>query len=375
MFGVLMLAFVVVVYATCRRFGSPLASAAVTAAVVLAAAPELSARPQVVSLILIAVTVGAWLRTFEDGRLRWWLVPLTWVWATAHGLWSAGILIGVVACVGMVLDRRAPRPQLLKMLGVLALSVLVTALTPVGPRLLSSQLAVSARTSLITEWGPTSFRELPALLAAALVAGVVVLWARRGGMPWTHLLLLLLATGWMCLATRLVACAVVVVAPLLVAALRGGTFRPPAPAIPRWERIGVAALAVAYTVALTLAVPHTATEAGGVPRGFDARLGALPAKSTVLVEDGVGGWIEWRHPETYPVIDPMFDAYPVDYIRAVADLKHLEPGWQRFVRGSRAAVAVTLDDSPLSTALQDQLGWTQVQKDGDWVYLEAPDAG
>ena len=35
--------------------------------------------------------------TAEDGKLRWWLVPLTWAWANLHGMWSVGIIIGIVA--------------------------------------------------------------------------------------------------------------------------------------------------------------------------------------------------------------------------------------------------------------------------------------
>ena len=31
----------------------------------------------------------------EDRKVRWWLVPLTWVWAMMHGMWPVGILIGL----------------------------------------------------------------------------------------------------------------------------------------------------------------------------------------------------------------------------------------------------------------------------------------
>ena len=51
-------------------------------------------RPQVLSYLLIALTVGAWLRTWDDGRLRWWLVPVTWLWAMLHGMWPIGIGLG-----------------------------------------------------------------------------------------------------------------------------------------------------------------------------------------------------------------------------------------------------------------------------------------
>ena len=120
---------------------------------------------------------------------------LTWVWATAHGLWSAGVLLGLVCCVGLLLDRRV-RPSTRALRRTPAV-VGGDGAHPVGP-LLTSQLAVSARTSLIAEWGPTSFRTVPALVAAAMVAWLAVLWARRGGTSWTHLLMLLLAGAGSC---------------------------------------------------------------------------------------------------------------------------------------------------------------------------------
>ena len=373
LFGALMLAFVLTVYVTCRRVGTPLASALMTSFVVFAAAPALSARPQVISLVLLAVTVGAWMRSANDGRARWWLVPLTWVWATAHGLWSAGVLVGLVCCVGILLDRRIERRRVGSLFAVPVLSVVAAAMTPVGPRLLSSQLAVSARTSLIAEWGPTSFREVPALAAALMVAWLVVLWARRGSVPWVHLLLLLLACGWILLVTRMVAPGAVVVAPLLAQALQ--------PHVPsaegtttsaRVERWGIGLASLAYLVALGLAVPHTAAVAEGVPTGFASRLQQLPEGSAVLVEDGVGGWMEWRFPGVDPTIDGMLDAYPVGYIRDFFDMTDLKPGWRTFVERSDARVAVLQQGSPLSAAMQQQLGWRVVQHDGTWVYLVSP---
>jgi hypothetical protein len=253
------------------------------------------------------------------------------------------------------------------------LSVVAAAVTPVGPRLLTAQLAVSARTSLIAEWGPTSFREVPALAAALMVAWLVMLWARRGGVPWVHLLLLLLACGWILLVTRMVAPGAVIVAPLLAQALQA---RVPVTEVTksaaRVERWGIGLMAVAYLVGLALAVPHTAAVAEGVPTGFASRLQQLPAGSAVLVEDGVGGWMEWQFPGVDPTIDGMLDAYPVGYIRDFFDMTDLKPGWRAFVERSDARVAVLQQGSPLSAAMQQQLGWRVVQHDGTWVYLVPP---
>ena len=83
----------VVQHALLRRppVGRPAALAAAHLPALLAASKGLSMRPQMISFLLVAVTAAAWLRTREDGRLRWWLVPMTWLWAMSHGMWSLGI--------------------------------------------------------------------------------------------------------------------------------------------------------------------------------------------------------------------------------------------------------------------------------------------
>src|SRR5919112_5647323 len=277
-FGALYLAWLLSTYVTCRQFGRPLPAAIVTGMVLVGSALAISARPQIVSMILLNVVVYAWLRTWEDGRARWWLIPLTWVWATAHGLWSAGILVGAVCCVGILLDRRVSFRRALVLACVPLGSLLATALTPVGPRLLTSQFAVSARSSMITEWGPTSFRELPPLVVAAMIAWLVVLWARRGSVSWTPLLLLLLAAGWTLLVVRMVALGAVVVAPLLVQALDSRL--PVRAATAPARRLGWGVRGAAVVVSrgvLGVAVSHTGGPPADVPSRLLPTLRALPA--------------------------------------------------------------------------------------------------
>lgn len=382
LFGALYLVLVLATYLSCRRTALPLAAVLPTALVVFAAAPALSARPQIVSLVLLTLTVAAWLRTVEDGRPRWWLVPMTWVWATAHGLWSAGVLVGVVCCVGLLLDRRLSGPRGWRVAAVPVFCLTASMLTPVGPRLLSSQLTVSARTSMIAEWGPTSFRSVPALAAALMVAALVVLWARRGGCSWTRLLLLLLAGAWIVLVTRMVSLGAVVVAPMLAEELQRAT-RPPTDvgiperlpmrfAMPPAERLTLAVTALAYLMVLAVAAPRLAAAPDGVPSGLAPRLEQLPRGSVVLVADGIGGWLEWRVPSVHPVVDGLLDAYPVAYLHDFFAATRVQPGWQRFVADSGARVAVVPSGSPLRAALAERLGWRPVQHDGRWDLLEAP---
>jgi len=81
---------VLTVHLTCRRFAAPLPSALATVLTVLAASASLTSRPQLISFALFPIVVSAWLRTEQDHRTRWWLVPLVWLWSLCHGFWFLG---------------------------------------------------------------------------------------------------------------------------------------------------------------------------------------------------------------------------------------------------------------------------------------------
>ena len=373
MYGALYLIFLATVYLTSRLRGGGWSATLGTVLVTFAAASTLSARPQVISLILLSVTMAAWLRTERDLRLRWWLVPMTWAWATAHGMWSQGVLLSGVFWLGLVLDGKARGRDAVRLLSVPVLSFVAALLTPVGPGLVLSQFAVSTRSSMIAEWGPTSFRTVPAIAAAVLVALLVVLWARRGSASWTAVLLALLACGWILYVSRLVPLGAIVLAPLVAEALHRERHPCESPQrVGALERGVVWGAVAACLVGLAVAVPHTSTEAAGVPTRFQSRLAVLPKGTPVLVEDGTGAWIEWRFPTLNPVIDGMLDAYPVHYIKRFMHFRAVKPGWRSFVRDSDAHVAVLTKGSALSAGMQDQLHWRPVQREGEWVYLEAP---
>src|SRR4051812_40996729 len=91
LFGALFLAVVLVVYAACRQEADPLPATVATSLAVIGTTAALSARPQVVTLVMLALVVTAWLRAERTGKVPWHLVPLTWLWATAHGMWSVGV--------------------------------------------------------------------------------------------------------------------------------------------------------------------------------------------------------------------------------------------------------------------------------------------
>ena len=71
---------------------------------------------------------------------RWWLVPLTWVWACSHGMWFVGVVIGLVALVGLFPDGTVRGRAWLRLALVPLGSLAAAALTPVGSRAAAGSL-------------------------------------------------------------------------------------------------------------------------------------------------------------------------------------------------------------------------------------------
>src|SRR3954465_4049310 len=76
--GLQVMGLVAALWVAARRRAEPLLAVALVMAALLGSSIGLSARPQVISYVLVVITVDAWLRTADDGRARWWLVPMTW---------------------------------------------------------------------------------------------------------------------------------------------------------------------------------------------------------------------------------------------------------------------------------------------------------
>src|SRR3954447_7312746 len=267
--GLLQILLFVGVYAAVRGRAEPLVALPLTAVSLYAMQSGLSMRPQVLSYLLVAVVVAAWLRTLDDGRARWWLVPLVWLWAMLHGMWPVALAVGAVATVGLLLDRR-PRAVVLRSAGVTAACAVAAALTPVGPSLYGAVLTVSSRARYFSEWQPPTWTSWSSIgFIVLFVATLAGLWL-RGANTWTETLLVALGGVFAAYADRTVPVAAAMLAPLAAAPLQsllGG--RPPVRARERWA---VAGAAVAALVALGLAVPHTSPDPIAMPAWADSTL-------------------------------------------------------------------------------------------------------
>jgi hypothetical protein len=361
----------VALYALARVRGSTLAATLATVVALVGVGGSVSPRPQIVGFALLAVTLAAWMRTRSDSRIRWWLVPLTWVWACCHGTWVLGPALALLFAVGLALDRRVDRAGAARAGLVALLSLVAGALTPVGPSLLLTPLAIRTVSPYIGEWQPAPLTN-PALLAAVgMLLVVAIFWARsRRRVSATDLLLWLVALGSALLYARTIAVAAVIATPLVAGALQ--SLLPERPATRRHEWTVLLVSTVAVLLAVGVAVPRTASSMAGVPDRLDSVLAGLPSGTRIFTVDSLGGWLWYAHANVVPTMDTRAEIYGAAYVDAYAHALNAYPGWRDTVGRSGARYALLASDGPLADALEHQSGWTPVGVDSGFVLLGAP---
>lgn len=367
--GTLILLLPVVLYLSCRRHAAPLPAALATFVAVAAAAPGLSARPQVISYLFVALVTAAWLETARDGRPRWWIVALTWVWVPLHGMWIVGISISVAVVVGIALTGTFDRRHVLRLAAIPALSALVSLATPLGLDVVRSITGVGARNDTLTEWGPPDFTSVNALFLVLMIAIALVVALRSGPLDWPTLTLLGLAMAWGLYSMRTTIVAGVMLAPLVAIALQRLV---PAVGRPRGREVAmVSAMTLLSSAGLAVVAAQRADEpvvAGWV----DERLAAMPAGTRVLNDWELGHYAMSRHPQVQLVMHGYVDLFTTDELERNIDIATLEPNWDTEVTGLDVDYGFVDPDSRLGYALVNQLGWTTIEGDDDYVLLEPP---
>jgi hypothetical protein len=368
------LGVVAAVWLTCRARASILVATVVTAAAFLAMSSSVAPRPQMFTFIFTAITVHAWLRTAQDRRPRWWLIPLTWAWACCHGLWFLGPVLGVVVVVGLIADRTVGRRDVGRLLIVPTASIVAAALTPAGPVLLTAPFHVGQVTHYISEWQPTQITEVPSLLMALLIA-IPILRALRQDrcLPWAHILLLGFALAIGLMQARTVGVAAVIAAPLAATSLHDLTALA-RDAGTKTEAVITASVATVALVLAALIAPAIAGVPGRGPNGLNSALDALPAGTVICNDQLVGGWLIWRHPDLRVTFDTRVEIYTEDFIDMVIAATAAERGWDRYLEETGCGHALLMQDSPLTAALAEQRGWTREASADGMVLLSQPTA-
>ncbi len=310
----------------CRRRGVGVrVSAWLVLGAFTVAAPALALRPQLIAIALFAATL---LLVSERHARPWtlWLVfPITLLWANVHGsFFLAPVVIGLawLADLGNAALAGTARHRSLVVAVVAGLAACVT---PHGPAVWVYAVVLGSNpevTRRISEWQPTSLRDVEGIVFFASALLVALFLARRGrATPWATLAWLgfffLIGTY----AARGIAwwpfAAVAAVAPLL-AAVPGELVRRVDPRPIRFANGAIAAILVLVGVAL---LPlWRPTDLGlGAPQGV---LSQAPAELTIALRDVTGpndrlfnvqrwgSWFQFALPELPVAIDSRIELFP-----------------------------------------------------------------
>jgi hypothetical protein len=365
--GALATAVVVV----CRREADtvPALIAALFALAVLV--PYTGERPQLTSFLLMTVFAAALRSALQRRRAPLWFIPLFWLWANLHGLWSAALVLFAVATVGLLIEVGLRRWRELRQLVLVGLACgLVVLATPIGPRLVLQPFEVRGYAQFVAEWRTPGLSTPWALCALVLLAIIVVGWLTARRMPASELAFVGAAVALGFLYVRTLPIAAVALAPMAAAALQchrgtpAGSF-----ALGRSGRraiVGLAVVVAALVAVLAPTVPHYSEDA---PIAASRALDSLPGRAKVINEYSWGGWLLWTAPDTSPAIDGRTEIYSVAYLRRYLAALGMRPGWQDTVGGLDADAAWLSTDTPLVSGLRDVLHWTQIYSDGRSVIL------
>lgn len=366
----MVIAVLLAVHQGVRRWASPWLAAALTTLVLFSCLPWLSARPQVASILLSVVVARAWLETLEDRRVRWWMVPLFWLWAMLHGMWPLGLGLGVAAVVGLAADRRLDRAALVRLAGLVLACGAVTALTPSGPRLVGAVLQVNSRSGYYSEWGSPDFT-WPITIAAALpLAMTVLLLMRRERTSWA-LVAMTVATAVFLLYSQRTVPVAAVVGSLLLAKVWGDRF--PGDALTkRGDRRSARAAAVLAAIVGVAVAFSPSLAIIDEPSWLTARLDTLPKGSVVVTDVELGSTMLHHHPDLVVPVHGYGDMMTLEELDRAMTLDAATPGWLDSLSLYEPVAAVLPVTSPLAYNLTEQSGWTEVEGDGEIVFLTPP---
>lgn len=367
-----------------QRRLDPRIATLVTLAAFVVAAPAMALRPQLLGMACLAVVLVLVVdRRVHPGRL--WLVPvITIVWANLHGSFFLGPAVLGLAWLEDLHDGVQPRNRTL----VVALVAAAAAcLTPTGPWVYVYAVGLSVNplvTARITEWQPTSLRDLPGILFYVSVLAVVVLLARRGrATPWPALVWLGLFVAIGVYAQRGIAWwplgAVPAVAALLaidVEGTTGPTVRLDTGTARRLNAVIAGAIALVIVVALpawrpvdpSTGVP-VATLTDAPPGITDALRQLSKPGDRVLNAQAWGSWFEYALPDRRYAIDSRIEFFPAavwdDYLAVISGAH----GWQARLATWAPSWFVVAGDDPALEARLGEVGWNVVFRDDDGVVL------
>ena len=337
-----------------RVLRSPLAAAIATTWVMWLLIGYFTPRPVMFSLGLLALMLAV----ADDGRLRWTLPPLMWLWASIHGGFVVGI--GYLVLDGL---RRRDRKRIIDVAAV----TLVTLLTAHGLgtwQVVVQFLGNGEALDLISEWltpNLISIELFPFLLGIiAILVGAI-----RGRVKMADLWVIVPFLAFAFTANRAVPLAGLVLAPWFVASLM--PLGKKATSTTKTQG-ALNAVILALVVVLPWVVP--------IEGGLDVERFAVDAVEQLqpgpaFHDDAVGGYLIYaKWPERLVYIDDRAELYQEDFVDFVT-ARDADEIWREVFDRYGIKQALLKDTDRLSQVLKAE-GWETIFKDDTFVLLVAP---
>lgn len=362
-------------YRNARRWAGPVAALTGTSLGLLVGYNAYSTRPQMVSFVLLAIVLGAVHATARDLRPRWWLVPLTGVWACAHGLWFMSLVLQAGLILGLGLDRRLTRPVVLRLSASWLASFAAVLVTPNGLYLVRHPLGpFSAGGDYILEFLAPSRHSPSFVMWLIVLAATLITWLRKGqARSWVDLGIVCLATVLALQYLRTIILGTILLTPYFAGAIQAWLPGIQVRVSRQAERLSAAAVAIVALVGLAVAMPESARSmsAGAFPTEFDQTLDRLPRTAVLLDELADGGYLMWRHPELRIVGDGLSDQYSAAWLDSWFGALGGGPQWRGLVARLGVTDALLQEESPLIDELRSA-GWEVLLRAQGRVLLARP---
>ncbi len=378
-----------------RRSLDPRSASLLTLAAFVVAVVTLALRPQLFGMAAFATVLLLVARRREHPTMLWLVPVITLVWANLHGSFFLGPVVLGLAWLQDVHDG-VPAPHRTLLVGIV--SAVAACLTPFGPAVWVYAIGLSVDplvTTRITEWQPTSLRDVPGIAFFVSALAVAAVLARRGRpTDWPTLLWFAVFFLIGTYAIRGLAWWPLAVVPALAPIL--ASLRAPRPATdavdaaPPPEPAGLRRLNALVAVVLGLAIvallpvwrpvdpglDAPAGVVGNAPPGITAALRTIAGPDDRLFNPQPwGSWFSYALPDLPIAIDSRIELYPAEVWDRYQAVSAGVDGWAEQLDDWGVTLVVIGEGQ--GRALLDRLlaaGWTEAHADDDGWILRTPEA-
>lgn len=344
------------------------------------ASPSMALRPQLLGMACFAIVLVLVVDRRAHPR-RLWLVPvIVAIWANLHGSFFLGPIVLGLAWLEDLHDHVAVRPSPLV---IAVLSAVAACLNPLGPWVWAYAVALSVNpevTSRITEWQPTSVRDVPGILFFGSALAVVVMLARRGSKtPWPTLAWLAVFFAIGMYAQRGLAWWPLGATAAIAGTLMTSASRSPVETL-RSRRLNLVVAGALILAGIALLPAWRPIDSGtgtpvavltDAPSGITAALRTASRPGDRIFNPQVwGSWFVYALPDRRVAIDSRIEFFPPQTWRDYEQILAGVEGWEEKLAAWDVNLVVV--QGPETSGLGERLlqkGWTEIYRDPDGIIL------